>query len=167
MELLPEDRRQIDEYLRDIRNTEEAQRMKTFLQHGTVTTYAHVMHVVCMSCFLDRKLRLHADRRSLVRGAFLHDFYLYDWHDRTAHKRLHGFRHPVDALRNAKSRFALNAKEENVIVSHMWPLTMTRLPRCREAVIVCVSDKLCALYATFGSQNDWFVEEDSFVPKEK
>ena len=130
--------------------------MKTFIQHGHITTYEHVMNVVCMSYELNKTLHLHADRRSLVLGAFLHDFYLYDWHDRSAHKRLHGFRHPVDALKNAKERFSLNRKEENIIVSHMWPLTLTRLPRCREAAIVCLSDKLCAAYETIFKDKSMF-----------
>ena len=148
MRLSAEDRHYIKKCLRGVRETRDAQRMKTFIQHGHITTYEHVMNVVCMSYVLNKVVHLHADRRSLVMGAFLHDFYLYDWHDRSAHKRLHGFRHPVDALKNAKERFTLNPKEENIIVSHMWPLTLTRLPRCREAAIVCLSDKICAAYET-------------------
>ena len=142
--------------MRGVRDTRDAQRMKTFIQHGHITTYEHVMNVVCMSYVLNKVVHLHADRRSLVMGAFLHDFYLYDWHDRSAHKRLHGFRHPVDALKNAKERFTLNRKEENIIVSHMWPLTLTRLPRCREAAIVCLSDQICASYETVFKDRSMF-----------
>lgn len=156
MRLSAEDRHYIKKCLRGVRETHDAQRMKTFIQHGHITTYEHVMNVVCMSYLLNEKVHLHADRRSLVMGAFLHDFYLYDWHDRSAHKRLHGFRHPVDALKNAKERFTLNRKEENIIVSHMWPLTLTRLPRCREAVIVCLSDKICAAYETVFKNKSMF-----------
>lgn len=156
MRLSAEDRHYIEKCLRGVRETHDAQRMKTFIQHGHITTYEHVMNVVCMSYELNKTLHLHADRRSLVLGAFLHDFYLYDWHDRSAHKRLHGFRHPVDALKNAKERFSLNRKEENIIVSHMWPLTLTRLPRCREAAIVCLSDKLCAAYETIFKDKSMF-----------
>ena len=27
----------------------------------------------------------------------------------------------------------------------MWPLTFRHVPRCREAVIVCLADKYCAM----------------------
>lgn len=156
MKLHAADRRCMKKYLRGIADTQEAQRMKGFIQHGHITTYQHVMNVVGMSCLLDRRLHFHADRRSLVRGAFLHDYYLYDWHDRSAHAKLHGFRHPLTALSNAKKRYDLSPKEENIIESHMWPLTLTHVPRCREAVLVCVADKLCALYETIFRNRQMF-----------
>ena len=78
----------------------------------------------------------------------LHDFYLYDWHKPEEAQPLHGFRHPVTALGNARKHFKLNKVEENVILSHMWPLTLSRVPRCREAVLVCVADKICSLRET-------------------
>ena len=148
MKMNANDERGIRQYLRGVSDTEEAARMKGFVQHGHISTYQHVMNVVEMSCLLDRALHLHSDRKSLVRGAFLHDFYLYDWHDRSVHARLHGFRHPLTALTNARKRFVLSPKEENIIESHMWPLTLTHLPRCREAAVVCLADKICALYET-------------------
>ena len=33
--------------------------------------------------------------------------------------------------------------EENIIVSHMWPLSR-RMPRYKEAVVVNLADKMCA-----------------------
>ena len=78
----------------------------------------------------------------------LHDFYLYDWHKPEEAQPLHGFRHPATALRNARKHFALNKVEENVIISHMWPLTLRKVPRCREAALVCLADKICSLHET-------------------
>ena len=148
MKISQEDKSEIQHYLADMIDTPQAQSMKTFIQHGHITTYAHVLNVVCMSCRVDERLHAHSDRKSLIRGAFLHDFYLYDWHDPTSNDGLHGFRYPVRALEKAQALFPLNAKERNIIVSHMWPLTITRIPKCREAAIVCLSDKLAALYET-------------------
>lgn len=148
MKISNEEQGLIRRYLTGIIDTPQAQSMKKFIQHGHISTYEHVINVVCMSSCVDRRLHAHSDKRSLIRGAFLHDFYLYDWHDPTSNEGLHGFRHPVRALEKAESLFALNRKERNIIVSHMWPLTITRIPKCREAVIVCLSDKLCALYET-------------------
>ena len=148
LQLSEQDRVCIKEYLNGIIETPQAQSMKTFIQHGHITTYSHVLNVVCMSCRMDERLHAHCDKRSLIRGAFLHDFYLYDWHDPTSNEGLHGFKHPVRALAKAQELFELNPKERNIIISHMWPLTITRIPKCREAAIVCLSDKAVALYET-------------------
>ena len=59
----------------------------------------------------------------------LHDFYLYDWHNKgTFHglRRLfemHGFSHPGCACINAERVFGITKKEQSIISSHMWPLT--------------------------------------------
>ena len=36
-------------------------------------------------------------------------------------------------------------QEQNIIASHMWPLTFRHVPTCREAFIVCLADKYCAV----------------------
>ncbi len=122
--------------------------MKHFIQHGRISTYEHAASVTRLSFYLNRRLRLGASDPELVRGAFLHDFYLYDWHDSASHKRLHGFHHPAVALKNAMQRYALSPVEQNIIKSHMWPLTLFSFPKCRAAVIVCLADKICSAYET-------------------
>ena len=78
-------------------------------------------------------------------------FYLYDWHKRSSFRGLrrlfemHGFAHPGSACVNAERCFAITRKEQNIISSHMWPLTFRHVPTCREAVIVCLADKYCAV----------------------
>lgn len=129
----------------------EVQRMREFIQHGSVTTYQHCKNVVMVSFWLNRRLHLHADETSLAVGAFLHDFYLYDWHKKgTFHglRRLfemHGFSHPSYACINASKVFHITKKEQSIISSHMWPLTFRHVPSCREAIIVCLADKYCAV----------------------
>ena len=128
----------------------EVQRMREFIQHGDVTTYQHCKNVVLVSFWLNRRFHLGADETSLAVGAFLHDFYLYDWHKRSSFRGLrrlfemHGFAHPGSACVNAERCFAITRKEQNIISSHMWPLTFRHVPTCREAVIVCLADKYCA-----------------------
>ena len=129
----------------------EVQRMREFIQHGDVTTYQHCKNVVLVSFWLNRRFHLGADETSLAVGAFLHDFYLYDWHKRSSFRGLrrlfemHGFAHPGSACVNAERCFAITRKEQNIISSHMWPLTFRHVPTCREAVIVCLADKYCAV----------------------
>ncbi len=45
------------------------------------TTYEHCLRVTRIAYWLNLHWHCHADEVSLVRGAFLHDFYLYDWHN--------------------------------------------------------------------------------------
>ena len=54
--------------------------MREFIQHGDVTTYQHCKNVVVVSCWINHRFHLGADETTLAVGAFLHDFYLYDWH---------------------------------------------------------------------------------------
>ena len=44
---------------------------------------------------------MNVDKRSLIRGALLHDYFLYDWHDKNKPAKFHGFTHPKIAFENA------------------------------------------------------------------
>ena len=84
------------------------------------------------------------NRRNLVRGALLHDYFLYDWHISRKDHRWHGFRHAGTALRNATRDFELTDVEQDVIKKHMFPLNPA-LPSYRETAIVSLADKICAV----------------------
>ena len=56
----------------------------------------------------------------------------------------HGSQHPEVALRNARARFSLTWREEDIILSHMFPYTPTKVYRCLESAVVSTMDKLCA-----------------------
>lgn len=127
---------------------EKLQEMKNYIQHGRTSTFVHCITVAYYSYLVTRKLRIRMDYKSLIRGALLHDFYLYDWHIPEKSHKLHGFVHPVLALKNSRKYFKLNRIEENIIEKHMWPLTLTRIPRFREALMVCMVDKCCSLAET-------------------
>ena len=132
-------------FIRDLLDSDPVKTMGAYIQHGGTTTYTHCRAVAYYSYRTCRVLHLNADLRSLSRGAMLHDLFLYDWHVPDQSHRLHGFCHPRFALENARRFFAINRTEENIIGSHMWPLTVTRIPRCREAWVVCMTDKACSL----------------------
>ena len=123
--------------------------MHRYIQHGSITTLDHSLMVAYYSWRLNRRFRLKADEISLIRGALLHDYFLYDWHDknRENYQMLHGFYHPGIALRNASKEYDLTLREKDIIKKHMWPLTIV-LPRCREAWIVTTADKYCSILET-------------------
>ena len=126
-----------------------------FVQHGNTSVMKHCISVAYVSLMIAKKLHIKVDRKALVRGALLHDYFLYDWHEKDGGHRLHGFRHPAFALYNASKDFSLNRKERNIIARHMFPLTVLP-PRCLEAWIVCFVDKYCAFSETMGdSRIQW------------
>ena len=121
---------------------------RTFYQHGKINIYVHSLRVAYICYYWVKKYHLHVDEKALIRGALLHDYFLYDWHDKEhEHKRPHGFFHPSAALCNAKQDFILTRKEENIIQRHMFPLTLIP-PGCKEAWLVCMADKVCSTRET-------------------
>ena len=132
--------------IRPLSRSREALRMKRFIQHGSITTFDHCMAVARRSFAISRALHLRINESALVRGAFLHDYFLYDWHHSGDH--LHGLHHPELAVRNASRDFHITRKEAGIIRTHMWPLTLFHVPPSLEAFVVCIADKLCALSET-------------------
>lgn len=138
------------EVLEAVREIEEKGRLaeeRACLQHGKTSVYAHSLLVAEVSLRLARKLHIHVDAESLIRGALLHDYFLYDWHDPSNGHPLHGFSHPQTAYENASADFDLTDLERDIITHHMFPLTL-HPPGSREAWLVCMADKLCAFRET-------------------
>lgn len=79
----------------------------------------------------------------------VHDLFLYDWRVKeNGRKGLHAFRHPRIALNNALKLFDLSKKEQDIILKHMWPLTV--IPSIYlESYILSSIDKYCALKESF------------------
>lgn len=132
---------------RDILSSPGMQREKQYIQHGSCSVYEHSVKVAFLCVFIATLFHLRVNRRSLVRGALLHDYFLYDWHNAPSGCGLHGLTHASAALKNAERDFAINDIERNMIHSHMFPLNFT-LPKYRESVLLCISDKLCAIAET-------------------
>ena len=116
---------------------------KSLVQHSDISCFHHCAAVAYVSAALNEKWQLNADMSSLIRGALLHDYFLYDWHE--PHHGLHGFRHAAAALKNAERDFHLNSIEKNIIARHMFPLNIAP-PAFKEGWIVCLADKICAGY---------------------
>jgi uncharacterized protein len=122
--------------------------MKQYISHSDITVYQHCIKVAYTAFSMAVDKGWQCDLRALVRGALLHDYYLYDWHDPNKGFRWHGFKHHRFALQNACRDFALSEKEKNIIYSHMFPLTAWALPKCKEAWIVTLADKIVATAET-------------------
>jgi len=129
-------------YAADIIEHENISRMKIHLQHGNVTVWEHSLTVADTALRLGKAMHIPIHKKELIRGALLHDYFLYDWHyeENNPHPRLHGFYHPGIAAGNAERDFGLTPREKEIIVKHMWPLTIIP-PANREAWLVTLADK--------------------------
>lgn len=134
---------EIETLAKDILNIDTVKKLLQYRHHKYSTVFDHSMAVARLSIYyanLLEKLHIKVDRRSLVRGALLHDYFLYDWHTGS---KWHGITHPKIAYMNAIRDFDINNIEANIIKRHMFPLTPIP-PTKRESVIVCIADKVCA-----------------------
>lgn len=138
-------------YAKSILKNEKMLSSAENIQHGTVSVLTHSIMVAKYAFYINRLFNLGCDPKALVRGALLHDFFLYDWHnipENVAKQGLHGFNHPVIAAENARKFFGISPKEYSIIITHMWPLTFTRVPFNREGWLVCLIDKYCSVLET-------------------
>jgi uncharacterized protein len=107
------------------------------IQHHQWSTLSHSLVISQASWYLADAFGL--DKKSCARGALLHDFFLYDWR-REKHPH-HATRHAGLALENAQMYFDLNEMEQDIILTHMWPLSRT-IYHYRESLLVSMVDKI-------------------------
>lgn len=119
--------------------------MKKHKHHKELSTYYHSIKVAYLSYLFVKKHSIKVELNTLVRGAILHDYYLYDWHIKDKKHNFHGLKHPKFAYENAIKDFkTLNNKEKDIILHHMFPLTIMP-PKSKEAWIVCYCDKKASI----------------------
>lgn len=132
---------EIKEYIEDILEYDKYMQIKTIPHHYASTIFEHTVDVAYYSYKITKLLGF--DYKSTVRAGMLHDFFLYDWRKVIPEEGLHGFVHPGIAYRNSIEKFELNKKEKDIILKHMFPLTI-KPPMCIESWTVCMVDKFCA-----------------------
>ncbi len=136
---------------KDILSHPKFQEQRQFIHHKTITLYDHSIEVAFRAYLVAKKLKL--DTKAVVRGALLHDFFLYDWHveGKKKHKSLfkkHGFTHARVACDNAEQYFDLTRKEKDIIIKHMFPLNI-RPPRYLESWVVNFIDDYTSIREVF------------------
>ena len=125
----------------ELLGTDQVRSMGRWNHHGQISTLDHSLFVAYWSFRVAKALGL--DTSAAARGGLLHDLYLYDSKDKSAHPGFQCFDHPKAAARNAETITHLSDKERNIILSHMWPAGGA-LPRSAEAVVVDLVDTFCA-----------------------
>ena len=126
----------------DILNSDYISKLNKLKHHKNTSRLEHSVGVA-NACFkFAKKFNLKVDLKSMVRGALLHDFFLYDLKKERINKHL--TKHPEIALNNAVREYNINKIEKDIILKHMWPMTF-KLPKYKESFIVCFVDTYCAI----------------------
>ena len=125
----------------EIINSDKYQSLKGENHHG-LSRYDHSLRVARNTYRISKRLNL--DYISATRGALLHDYFTDEEYRNTKGMKKYSM-HPVIALNNAIREYELNPIEENVIVSHMYPMGKTK-PNCKESWLVTGVDKSVAIY---------------------
>ena len=125
----------------EIINSDKYQSLKSENHHG-LSRYEHSLRVARNTYRLSKKMKL--DYVSATRGALLHDYFTDEDYRNTKGMKKYSM-HPVIALNNAIREYDLNPIEENVIVSHMYPMGKVK-PNCKESWVVTSVDKSVAIY---------------------
>ena len=132
----------------------DVQAMADMKQHAKgVSCLDHSLFVSYLSFSLCR--RWHWNDKAAARAGLLHDLFLSTREENGMGLWKHLRLHPQMALENAKA-FGLSEVEEDIILKHMWPVTISKPPRYRESMVVNMADKICTvcevlrLYQLFG-----------------
>lgn len=140
--------------VKDILASEEFRKMKAFRHHVRSTLYDHSVKVAYLCYKHHIRFGMKIDISTFVRGAILHDYYLYDLHGGNKKIRLHWFKHPGIALKNAQKEYPdLTYSQIDMIKHHMFPLTIVP-PKTFAGWLVCFYDKVAAFSDRFG-KNKW------------
>ena len=128
--------------VKDITDNKHFNLLNTELHHG-ITRYQHSMRVAVWTYKIGNKLHLK-NIEDVTRAALLHDFYVND--DLVTDNSAKALReHPSVALTNSKKYFDINKTQEDIIVNHMFPCTLT-MPKTKEGWLVSGVDKIVGTY---------------------
>lgn len=143
---LSDNNEEFQNIIKELINNKTVQEMKKYKQHYETTCFDHC-YTAAYYCFLICK-KYHLDYKSATRAAMLHDLFLYDWRVRQPDRKgFHAFTHGKKACENACKLFDLNEKEKDIIIKHMWPVTI-EFPKSIEGFVLTLVDKYCAVSET-------------------
>ncbi|MGY3724864.1 uncharacterized protein SAMN05421767_11531 [Granulicatella balaenopterae] len=131
------------EIVGDLVNTDAVKKLDEITHHHVTTRFEHSASVAYVSYKLAKRFK-KMDEREVSRAALLHDLFYYDWRETKFIEGSHAYVHPRIAAENAEKLMPLTDKQKDIIVKHMWPMTIA-LPKYKESFMVSCVDKYCAL----------------------
>ena len=130
--------------IKDLLENDKVNEMKIYMQHCNTSCFEHSYNVSYICYKICKKFNF--DYVSASRGAMLHDFFLYDWR-KNKKFNFHAYKHGKIAYNNAIKEFKLNEIEKNMILRHMWPVTL-KMPKTKDGFLLTLADKYCAIIET-------------------
>lgn len=128
-----------------ILENEEFRKLDDIRHHG-ITRLNHCMRVAYYSYLITKFLGLNYVE--VTEAALLHDFFTDELESKNMIVSL--IRHPYIALDNSKKYFNLSMMQEDIIKTHMFPVSLVP-PKYIESWIVDIIDDICAIYERFYS----------------
>ena len=134
----------------DILSNKEFIKTKEKVHHG-INRYDHLVRVSFYTFIITKFLKLNYIEAT--RAALLHDFYIDETNNETRYKALQN--HPKYALENSKKYYGLTNLQEDIILTHMFPVTFTP-PKFLESWIVDLVDDVAGIYEQYKSSSKAF-----------
>lgn len=135
---------EFQEIVKDILNNQDFQKLDSELHHG-ISRYGHSLRVAKSAYKLAKKL--HWDYIDVTRAALLHDFF-FDEQLKDYNNAQTWCKHPEVALLNASQYFELSERQQNAIVSHMFPSCKV-MPKFKESWLITCVDKGVSFYEMY------------------
>lgn len=146
--------------VQDILDNEEFQKLKDIKHHDT-NRYEHSLRVSYYSYLITKMLGLKY--KETARAGLLHDFFLEENYKEKISKRLDTLlKHPIFALETASKYYELTDLQKDIIVSHMYPVTLNP-PKYLESWIVDLIDDISFMYEKYSSVVYKFVTISNFL----
>lgn len=127
----------------DILENKEFQKMGNIIHHEG-NRLDHSIRVSYYSYLLAKAFKLDSNR--VARAALLHDFFLEENEGATKKEKIKTMlKHPEYALSNSRKYFKLSPLEEDIILSHMFPVGK-HIPKYFESWMVDIVDDIASIY---------------------
>lgn len=127
----------------DILNHKEFIKTKDITHHG-MNRFDHSVRVSYYSYKISKMLGL--DSEASARGGLLHDFFLVDNGVISKKEKMNTLvNHPKYAAMLAEKYFDISDKEKDVILTHMFPVAINRVPKYAESWVVSSVDKAVSI----------------------
>ncbi len=113
--------------------------------HFHTTTFRHSINVARLATRIACKFKIKVNFEDLVTGALLHDYFHHNGNKPSNFEWIHAKLGAIEA----RKQFGINDNVYHIIRTHMFPINISALPKTKEAWLVNVSDKICAVKEFF------------------
>ena len=147
--------------VKDIDESLEFQKTKEIVHHG-MNRYEHSKRVSYYSYKIAKKLGLSYEE--VARAGLLHDFFLINNKEMTLKEKATTLiNHPKYAVAYSEKFFKLTDKEKDIILTHMFPVAPTRVPKYIESWIVDIVDDVVAIVEEYSVKKRQIIGFANFI----